>query len=165
MAEVSATQPLATRPHMPGYGIPEAAEGLLSWQWAVERLRLARHYWLSTTRPDGRPHTMPVWGVWVEDCFHFSTGAASRKARNLTSNAHCVVSVEAADGAIIVEGTAAEVKPETLARAVFAAYQAKYEGELDPALGPIFAVPPRVVFGFSSVPGEFAGSATRWTFI
>lgn len=164
MAVTNSSQPLASRPHMPGYGIPEAAEGLLPWQWAVERLQPARHYWLSTTRHDGRPHAMPVWGVWIDDCFYFSTGAESRKARNLTGNAHCVVSVEAADGAVIVEGTAAEVQPETLPQTVFAAYQAKYEWELDPALGPIFAVPPRVVFGFSSVPGEFTGSATRWTF-
>ena len=166
MADANPSQPQASRPHMPGYGLPDATEGqgLLPWRWAVERLEPARHYWLSTTRPDGRPHAMPVWGVWLDDCFYFSTGGESRKARNLAANAHCVVSVEAADGAVIVEGTAAEVQPETLSQTVFAAYQAKYDWELDPALGPIFIVQPSVVLGFSSIPGEFIGSATRWTF-
>jgi hypothetical protein len=107
---------------------------------------------------------MPVWGVWVDDRFYFSTGGESRKARNLAGNAHCVVSVEFADGAVIVEGTAAEAQAETLSQAVFVAYQTKYEWELDPAMGPIFIAQPRVVFGFSSVPGQFTSSATRWTF-
>ena len=166
MADLNPSQPQASRPHMPGYGIPEASEGqgLLPWHWAVERLEPTRHYWLSTTRPDGRPHVMPVWGVWVDDRFYFSTGGESRKARNLAGNAQCVVSVEFADGAVIVEGTAAETQAETLPQAVFAAYQTKYEWKLDPAMGPIFAVQPRVVFGFSSVPGQFTGSATRWRF-
>ena len=166
MADANANQPQASRPQMPGYGIAEATEGqgLLPWQWAVERLQPVRHYWLSTTRPDGRPHAMPVWGVWVDDRFYFSTGGASRKARNLAGNAQCVVSVEFADGAVIVEGTAAEAQPDTLPQTIFAAYQTKYEWELDPALGPIFAVQPRVVFGFSSAAGQFTESATRWRF-
>ncbi|UQT57067.1 pyridoxamine 5'-phosphate oxidase family protein [Streptomyces durmitorensis] len=40
---------------------------LLPWAWAAQRLTAARTYWIATTRPDGRPHTRPVWGVWLED--------------------------------------------------------------------------------------------------
>ncbi len=56
-------------PLMPGYGISDAnsGKGLLEWSWATERLMKAHNYWLATTRPDGRPHCMPVWGIWLED--------------------------------------------------------------------------------------------------
>jgi hypothetical protein len=56
--------PKASRPYMPGYGILDAksGSGLLPWSVAVERLTEARNYWIATTRPDGRPHAMPVWG-------------------------------------------------------------------------------------------------------
>jgi nitroimidazol reductase NimA-like FMN-containing flavoprotein (pyridoxamine 5'-phosphate oxidase superfamily) len=49
---------------------------------------------------------MPVWGVWVVNAFYFSTGAESRKAKNLASNPECVVCPENAEEAVIMEGTA-----------------------------------------------------------
>jgi hypothetical protein len=52
------------------------------------------NYWAATSRADARPHLMPVWGVWLRDCFYFSTGPRSRKARNLSQNARCSVSTE-----------------------------------------------------------------------
>lgn len=83
-------QPRASRPHMPGYGILAADQGsgLLPWSWASERLAEAHNYFVATTRPDGRPHVMPVWGLWLDDTFYFSTGRESRKARNLEGNPH-----------------------------------------------------------------------------
>ncbi len=88
MASQPDSEPQAGRPQMPGYGIADAnsGSGLLPWNWAVERLQKARNYWISTTRPDGRPHAMPVWGVWYDNQFYFSTGRESRKARNLAVN-------------------------------------------------------------------------------
>ena len=61
-------EPESSRPVMPaGYGVPESDEGLLPWSWAVERLESARNYWFGTTRPDGRPHAMPAWAVWLDE--------------------------------------------------------------------------------------------------
>ena len=40
---------------------------------AVSRLRAAMVYWLATTRPDGRPHAMPVWGVLLGEVLWFGT--------------------------------------------------------------------------------------------
>src|SRR5215468_389453 len=98
-------EPKATRPYMPGYGILDAnsGKGLLQWSWAREHLANARTYWVATTRPEGRPHLMPVWGVWLDDTFYFSTGRQSRKARNLAANPQCVVSIQAGDVAVVVE--------------------------------------------------------------
>lgn len=42
--------------------------------WAVARghLEKAEIYWLSTVRPDGRPHVTPVVAVWLDGALYFS---------------------------------------------------------------------------------------------
>ncbi len=159
------TDPRASRPHMPGYGILDASDGagLLPWSWATERLSDARTYWLSTVRPDGAPHTMPVYGVWLDEAFYFGTGARSRKALNLAADARCVVCVERDDEAVIVEGVAEKVVDEAELRQFSEAAGAKYGGTGDGDAGPRYVVRPRRVFAF--VNNEtFPGTATRWTF-
>src|SRR6266851_1388935 len=98
------THPKSSRPHMPGYGLPKTKKGLLQWKWAAERLNKSRQYWIATTRPDGRPHVMVVWALWMDGALYFSTGSQSRKARNLAKNRHCIMCTEKADQAVILEG-------------------------------------------------------------
>jgi len=152
---------------MPGYGIMDAqsGQGLLPWSWAEERLERARNYFVATVRPDGAPHAMPVWGIWSDGAFYFSTGGRSRKARNLAVDARCVVSPEHAEESIVLEGVAERVvDAEAIAR-LMAAYRRKYgTGFPDPEENPVFAVRPRVVFGIIEHDPEFSGSATRWRF-
>ncbi len=87
-----------------------ANSGLKPWSWALERLEQSHNYWIATSRPDGRPHLMLVWGLWWEDAFWFSTGPRTRKAKNLASNPRCAVGTEKADEAVIVEGIVARRK-------------------------------------------------------
>lgn len=158
--------PKASRPYMPGYGIADArsGSGLVSWSVAVERLSNARNYWLATTRPDGRPHAMPVWGVLLEDRFCFSTGQQSRKARNLLANPRCVVCAEPGNRTIIVEGVAELVTDPSLLKRFGIAYQAKYDWDMEGFAEPIYVVEPVVAFAFTSDDDEFTRSATRWQF-
>jgi hypothetical protein len=151
---------------MPGYGIVAEGEGdgLLPWSWATERLAAARNYFISTVRPDGRPHVMVVWGVWFDDAFWFCTSRDSRKARNLAANPRCVICPDDGDEAIIVEGTTAELAAATHgdgAHARFvAAYMAKYKHDMSERGEPIFVVRPVVVFG--QIEATYTKSATRW---
>ena len=71
--KTSPASPAPARPRMPGYGIPTSASGLLPWKWAEGRLAKSHNYWLITVRPDHAPHAMPIWGVWHERRFYFST--------------------------------------------------------------------------------------------
>ena len=160
------SDPTASRPYMPGYGITAAEEdeGLLPWSWAVERLSRAHNYWLATSTRDGAPHLTAVWGVWLDDAFYFSCASTSRKARNLSVIAACAVSAEQADEAVIVEGFATEVGEQSTLRQFKAAYDPKYNWEIDVGQGGIFVVQPRIVFAFIEDPGQFQSSATRWTF-
>ncbi len=155
--------PKASRPHMPGYGIEDdhTSSGLLPWSWARERLQKSKNYWISTSRPDRTPHCMPVWGIWLDDEFYFSTGRLSRKARNLKTNPKCVVSTERADEAVIIEGLAEQVIRNSALKRVAKVYDAKYGGDIAALEEPIYVVRPLVAFGFKE---PLSKSATRWKF-
>src|SRR5262245_10025855 len=159
-------QPKASRPHMPGYGILDAdsGRGLFQWSWAAERLTKARNYWIATTRPDGNPHVMPVWGVWLDDAFYFSTGAQTRKVRNMAANPRCVVACEVGEDQLVVEGTVTIVDHPTSSKRFADGYGPKYNWDMEGFSEPVYCVRPTVVFGFTTTPGEFQGSATRWVF-
>jgi Pyridoxamine 5'-phosphate oxidase len=162
--------PKASRPYMPGYGILEAKSGggLLPWDWAVERLSKSRNYWVATTCPDGRPHCVPVWGVWLDGAFYFSSGAKSRKARNLAANPNCVICPEDGMQAVSLEGVAVKVTDRKSIRRFVDAYNPKYQWDLKAEtvleMGPIFVVRPRKVIAVDATPGKFQSSATRWLF-
>lgn len=152
------------RPYMPGYGMrPGDGKGRpFPWRWARERLARSHNYWLSTTRPDGRPSASAVWGVWLDDRFLFSMADDSRKARNLARNPHCVVTTEYAGEAVIVEGVLAEADDPALTERARQAYAEKYDWDTEGY--DFYIVEPRVAFGFSEGASDFADTATRWRF-
>lgn len=150
-----------------------------SWASAVGGLSEADIFWLSTVRPDGRPHVTPLIAVWMDDALHFCTGPDERKAKNLAANAQCVLTTSTAGGNdlhagldVVIEGAAARVEDEPTLRRIADAYLAKYgeewrfearEGALVGQGGRavVFRVAPVTAFGFGR--GE-TYSQTRWTF-
>src|ERR687896_1875665 len=96
--------PVASRPHIPGYGLSKSAKGLLGWEVAVERLEASMHYWLATTSPGGKPHVNAIWGVWVDDALYFGGGPDVRWARNLRVNPAAAAHLESGDEVVIIEG-------------------------------------------------------------
>jgi PPOX class probable F420-dependent enzyme len=143
---------------MPGYGISTDAEGTLPWAWAVDLLNRVRAHVVTSVRPDGRPHVMPVWGLWHEDTYCFSTEITSVKSRNLLADARCVVTVTEGDDAAVLEGRA-ELGP--LPQGFTEAYRTKYGETIEE--GPIWLVRPTVAFAFQAT-AAFPTSATRWRF-
>jgi len=154
--------PSAGRPYMPGYDTMFRKDRkLLSWTWAHDRFSEAHNYYLSTTRVDGRPHVMPVWGVWIDRAFYFSTGRQSRKSKNLSLNPSCVVCPESASKAVILEGTAKEIGEGSVRSQFVVAYKKKYDWDMSDTKEPIYEVRPVVIFGIT----ENANSnPTRWRF-
>lgn len=167
MPDASRTPPpeAAGRPLMPAsYGIEPADKGagLLNWEHVTERLTAARNFWICTTRGDGRPHAMPVWGLWMDDAVYFSTDAMSQKGRNLAARPQVVVHLESGDDVVIIEGRASKVDvPQLLARFVDA-YDTKYGYRIDtdnPSFS-VFAIEPVVAMAW--LEADFPGGATRW---
>ena len=156
------SQPRSERPHMPGYGLPKDKKGLLPWSWAEQRLQKSHNYWISTVRSDSAPHTMVVWGLWIDGAFYFSTGKQSRKARNLSANPRCVVCTEHANEAVIVQGEARLVRDSPQLK-FFSRYEKKYKWDMSTMQNePVYQVKPQVVFGLYEK--KFIQAATRWTF-
>ena len=158
----SSRAPAPSRPYMPGYGMMfQKNKKFLSLTWAIDHFSKARNYFLSTTRSDGRSHVMPVWGVWLDRAFYFSTGRLPRKSRNLSLNPHCVVCPENASSAVILEGTAKEVGERSLRGRFVAAYKKKYDWDMSDTTEPIYEVQPRVIFGIAE---NAEANPTRWRF-
>ena len=91
------------------------------WAAARSQLDAAKTYWLSTVRPDGRPHVTTIAGVWTDDAVHFVTGPSERKALNMAAGNHHVVVTTGCNGweglDVVVEGEAVRVTdPDRLAR-------------------------------------------------
>ena len=156
--------PVAGRPGMEGYGISKSLEGLMAWEWATEQIAWSRNYWIASTRPDGRPHAMPVWGVWVDDALMFSTGGTSRKGRNIAARPAIVAHLESGDDAVVLEGVAERVTDAGALARFVEAYFAKYQFRPDTSDGtsPVYALRPAVAFGW--LEKDYPKTATRWVF-
>jgi hypothetical protein len=143
------------------------------WTEASRCLEEAQLYWLSTVRPDGRPHVTPLLTVWLDGALYFCTGPSERKARNLAQNAHCVLTTgsnsldEGLD--FVVEGDAVRVSDDDKLRRVATTYESKYgsdwhfdvhDGAFYGGGGEalVYEVAPTTAFGFGK--GQF--SQTRW---
>jgi nitroimidazol reductase NimA-like FMN-containing flavoprotein (pyridoxamine 5'-phosphate oxidase superfamily) len=102
---MTTSTPARTRPSFPdGYGLPDGDEGMLDWSQVRERLVASKHYWLATVRPDGRPHVVPRWGVWLDDKFYYDGAPTTRHVRNLAHNQHVTLNLENGWEAVILEG-------------------------------------------------------------
>ncbi|WP_062204828.1 pyridoxamine 5'-phosphate oxidase family protein [Streptomyces sp. NBRC 109706] len=146
------------------------------WDTALRALTSAEVFWLSTVRPDGRPHVTPLLAIWQDGSAWFTTGAGERKAKNLAANPEVVLTTgrdtldEGLD--LTVEGRARRRTEAEPLRRLADAYAAKYgpdwafearDGALHHAEGGsalLFEIVPSRVFGFA----KGAYSQTRWDF-
>lgn len=159
------------RPEMPnGYGISAGGDYLV-WQQVRKRLVAAIHYWMATTRPDGRPHAVPRWGVWIDDKLWYDGSPVTRHARNLETNPETVLHLESGSEATIVEGMAIPSKPldNTDGERISAEFRRKY-ADLGYSPGPtawsgddaggLLVFTPRMALAWTDFPRD----ATRFSF-
>ncbi|MFJ8676457.1 pyridoxamine 5'-phosphate oxidase family protein [Streptomyces sp. NPDC093589] len=151
-----------------------------TWSAAVGGMTEAEIFWLSTVRPEGRPHVTPVLAVWADGALHFCTGPGERKAKNIEGNAYCVLTTSTAGGNdlhagldVVVEGEAVRIEDEPTLLGLAEVFEAKYgsewhfdvlDGAFKGAAGSralVFRVVPVTAFGFGR--GE-TYSQTRWRF-
>ena len=151
------------------YGINHGAEGMVPWDEVERRLTAARNYWVSSTRPDGRPHAAPVWGLWLNvldigSAFYFATDGQSVKGKNLAANPKVVVHLESGDEVVVLEGSVEPVYDRRELAAFADAYQQKYQ------FRPNISTPSPGVYRLRLAKAlawrekDFPNSATRWQF-
>lgn len=152
-----------------GYGIPTTTDGLLPWAAVEERLRASKHYWLATVRPDGTPHSVPRWGVWVDGRFWYDGAPTTRHVRNLEHNPACTLTLESGTEVVIVEGRSAAARADAgglgarLAEA-FGKYHPEYAPGADSwageAGGGLRVITPHRALAWFAFPAD----CTRFTF-
>jgi len=129
-------------------------------------------FFVSTTRPDGRPHTAPVGAVWLDDSLWFAGGPGTRRSRNLATNPACTVSVRLPGLDLVFEGEARRVTSSGELEHVAAYYRRTgwpatvVEGAFTaPSAGPppwhLYRLRPRTAFGVATAEPH---GATRWDF-
>lgn len=152
----------------------------LPWSRAEHQLEApvgesATHF-LATVRPDGRPHVAGVGALWVDGRFYFTSGAGTRKSRNLAERADCVISVKLPDLDLIIEGAATKVTDGSTLQRLASLFDAQgwpatvEDGALiapfsAPSAGPppwhLYEFTPKTAFGVATA--EPFG-ASRWVF-
>lgn len=159
--------PSAERPNFaPDYGIsnaPPTAEHT-NWSVVVEKLTVARNYWISSSSPEGRPHAAPVWGLWIDGALYFGTDPRSKKARNFAANPRVVVHLESGDDVIILEGSMEALQGSETPSGFLDAYEAKYS--FRPPFEPDGPGPLRLrpTSALTWLETDFVNSAIRWRF-
>jgi hypothetical protein len=148
----------------PLYGLKPRKQ-YLPFSYAQKRLARSRNYWICTTRPDGRPHSIPVWGFWIDGAVYFGTASSSRKARNLAHNPAVSLHLNSGDDVVILEGAAVKVdlSDKLTFKKLDTASRSKYKMPL--MVVPesvVYSVRPRVVLAWTEK--DFPNNATRWTF-
>ncbi len=93
-----------------------------------QRLRKEPIIWFTTVRPDGRPHTVPVWFLWDGETFLIFSQPGNLKIRNLQRNPHITLALDdtkQGGDVITVEGEA-ELLSEPSRNVVVPAFGEKY---------------------------------------
>ena len=161
MEVMSSGEPVRHRPRFPhGYGIPDSKDGMLPWDWVSDRLDSTRNYWVGTTKPDGAPHAMPVWALWVDGSLIFSTSPSSRKGQNLARDPRVVIHVERDDDVVVLEG---RVEEAVLDAQIADLYATKYAYRPEPGSADEswYRLRPRVAYAWDR---EFPRTVTRFVF-
>jgi hypothetical protein len=132
--------------------------------------------YLSTTRPDGRPHTAGIGALWHDGDLYFTSNPNTRKSRNLAANPAGTIAMRLPGIDMVFEGEAARTTDAATLQAVAALFReggwpAAVEGDAitAPYSAPSAGPPPWHLYRFVyhtafGVATEEPHGATRWRF-
>ena len=163
-AQASPGEWIRDRPRIPAaYGISTSDQGLLPWSHVDGKMSRAMRYWVASVDGDGRPHSMPVDGMWIDGKLYFGGSPTTKRNRNLAANPAACVHLEDGMDLVVLHGEARElrrVSPELSKRIVEHSKQ-KY-GFAPPVddlgAGGVFEFDPHLGFAWK----DFAKDATRF---
>lgn len=164
-------EPSVDRPTFPqGYGLPETIDGVLTWSAVEPKLIASHHYWIASVRPNGRPHSVPRWGVWLDGKFFYDGAPTTRHTRNVEVNPAVTLTLESGTDVVIVEGEshATRADPDDLGKRLAEAFtkyaDSGYLPEPDSWAGEdgggLRVIAPKLVLAWASFPTD----CTRFRF-
>ena len=96
------------------------------------RLRSDLMMWLSSVRPDGRAHLVPVWFLWQDEVIYIFS-KPDQKVRNLKQNTSAMVGIDDTKGGndpMMLAGDVELMKHTDLPAGIQEAYAEKYAERL-----------------------------------
>jgi general stress protein 26 len=145
-----------------GYQMPEDTINLLSWDFVSAHMAPSQHYWLTTISAAGRPHAVPVWGLWYQNRVHFEGSMKTAWARHLVRDPHITVHLPNAEQVVVIEGTAHIIEDDEIDSAEWdkldTLFQSKYQVDKG---SPYWYVQPSKVLAWD---GGDLQTMTRWIF-
>ncbi|MBC7811819.1 MAG: pyridoxamine 5'-phosphate oxidase family protein [Burkholderiales bacterium] len=133
-------------------------------------------FFLGTVRPDGRPHSAGVGGLWLDGYLYFTSSPQARKARNIAANPACTLSVKLEGIDLVFEGEASRITDHATLEKTAQMYReggwpAEVQGDAftAPFSAPSAGPPPWYVYRFTfhtvfGVATAEPSGATRWRF-
>jgi len=117
-----------TRPKFPK-GYVDHPVSFLTWDWVAAQLTESKNYWLCSVRPDGRPHVIPRWAVFVDGKIYYDGSPETQHNHNIEKNPSISVHLENGTEAIMLEGTSrtADKPSPELGKKLSEAYKKKYK--------------------------------------
>jgi hypothetical protein len=106
--------PKISRPKLPE-GYADNPASFVDWEWVAEQMTVSENYWLSSVRPDGRPHVVPRWGVFIDNKLYYDGSPKTQHSRNIIKNPYVSLHLENGYKVVIMEGaskTADKPTPE-----------------------------------------------------
>jgi PPOX class probable F420-dependent enzyme len=93
-----------------------------------QRLHAEPIIWLSTVRPDGRPHLVPVWFWWDGATILIFSKPSAQKVRNLRHSPHVMLALDTADEGedVVLLAGRAELLGQDAPRSTLPQYADKY---------------------------------------
>jgi pyridoxamine 5'-phosphate oxidase-like protein len=148
-------------PDLAGYG-PQTTPPP-DWDKVESWLERDRYYWLISSRPNGRPHSVPLWALWFNRYLYYNMSPETVTSRNLYLNPYAIAHPQDAKEAVIVEGLVDQPDPSTLDE-VATEYERRFDFTLDPTdpKAPIYRLTPLIVRAWWA--GDVRGTAVRWKF-
>ena len=120
--------PRRIRPKFPEeWHVPNDPKLWVTWGHAKDKLAWETVYWISTASRLGRPHAVPVWGIWKENRFYFETGPNSVKGKHLSNNRSVVVHLQDGNDTVILEGSGRREKSSERLNMLRKDYARKYQ--------------------------------------
>ena len=151
-----------SRPDPKSY-FSDPAKGFMSWDDVIARFAAEKSYWVCTA--NGGPHAMPVWGIWHDSAFKFSTSPESRKAKNLRTNANAIVHLGDTETVVSLHCHAKELTNVKDQQTFCDIYNPKYDWTFSPSdvSGGLFSLTPHTAFAWAGGDeGIFNDSGTRF---
>ena len=145
-----------------GYQMPEDSTTLLPWDFVSLHMTASQHYWLTTVSAAGRPHAVPVWGIWYKNRIHFEGRMQTAWARHLVRDPHITVHLPHGEQVVIIEGIASIIEDTAIDddewKRLDTAFQSKYQVDKG---SPYWYVQPHKVLAWN---GGGLQTMTRWRF-